>query len=82
MTAVPAVPGSGNPQEDLFRQLFADIDSGQFDQNWYDNRTFEGRPADKPAFRRKSDRQLAWVVSKFPRADWIDEGLRARGLVA
>ena len=82
VTAVPAVPGSGNPQEDLFRQLFADIDSGQLDNNWYDNRMYQGQPSRSASFKRKTDSQVAYLTSKFPRADWIDEGLRARGLVA
>ena len=82
VAAVPAVPGSGNPQEDLFRQLFADIDSGQLDNNWYDNRLYQGQPSRSASFKRKTDSQVAYLTSKFPRADWIDEGLRARGLVA
>lgn len=81
VAAVP-VPGSGNPQEDLFRQLFADIDSGQLDNNWYDNRLYQGQPSRSASFKRKTDSQVAYLTSKFPRADWIEEGLRARGLVA
>lgn len=66
----PGGSGGSNYDDLMWRQLFADFQSGQ-QGNWYDNRN--DKQSDRsPDFKRKSDKKGLWI-NKAP--DWAKQQL-------
>lgn len=82
-----AQQGDPDPQiEQIWRQFFTDVQNGQFESNWYDNRTSKKSPSN-PDFKHKSwklspsDKYTAslWITGK-KNPDWVAGALQQIGL--
>ena len=62
---VPGVQQQGPDPEvaALWNQLLSDVQTGQFQANWYDNRADKTNPR-APDFKRKSDKAALWLQGK------------------
>lgn len=81
-----AVPGVGPSDNELWQRLFTELDATG--NNWTALPSFwgnftkrDGTPHGSPNFKLKDDtNKVLWINSKRPRDEFIDAGLRDRGI--